>query len=218
VIPFSKFEMVRVDLVVRPRLRGLGRVHHPRVVYEPARQPLLARTDAHACHQDMYDAHPDWIAVDEYGNKRRHPSDPQYWITCALGPYNFEFMTSVHEEIVKKYTVDGIFTNRWSGSGMCYCEHCRENFHEFCSLDLPRTNNPQDAARRQYILWNQKRLFDLWRLWNAKIREINPQSSYIANAGGGALSPLDMKMIGELAPTLFADRQGRSGLMAPWAN
>jgi len=27
-----------------------------------------------------------------------------------------------------------------------------------------------------------------------------------------------MKTIGELAPTLFADRQGRSGLMAPWAN
>ena len=53
---------------------------------------------------------------------------------------------------------------------------------------------------------------------NQKIREINPQASYIANAGGGALSPLDMKIIGELAPTLFADRQGRSGLMAPWAN
>jgi hypothetical protein len=27
-----------------------------------------------------------------------------------------------------------------------------------------------------------------------------------------------MKTIGELAPTLFADRQGRSGQMAPWAN
>src|SRR5579862_7721881 len=35
---------------------------------------VIARTDAHACHQDMYDAHPDWIAVDEHGNKRRHPS------------------------------------------------------------------------------------------------------------------------------------------------
>ena len=26
---------------------------------------VIARTDAHACHQDVYDAHPDWIAVDE---------------------------------------------------------------------------------------------------------------------------------------------------------
>jgi hypothetical protein len=179
---------------------------------------VIARTDAHACHQDMYVAHPDWIAVDEGGNKRRHPSDPEYWITCALGPYNFEFMTSVHQEIMRKYMVDGIFTNRWSGSGMCYCEHCAESFREFARLDLPRTDDPQDPARRQYILWNQARLFDLWRLWDQKIKEVNPKASYIANAGGGALSPLDMKTIGELAPTLFADRQGRSGLMAPWAN
>jgi hypothetical protein len=179
---------------------------------------VIARTDSHACHQDAYDAHPDWIAVDEHGNKRRHPSDAQYWITCALGPYNFEFMTSVHEEIMRRYKVDGIFTNRWSGSGMCYCKHCEENFRVFSGLDLPRTSDPQVPAQRQYILWNQKRLFDLWRLWNEKIRQINPQASYIANAGGGALSPLDMKTIGELAPTLFADRQGRSGQMAPWAN
>ena len=179
---------------------------------------VIARTDSHACHQDVYDAHPDWIAVDAHGNKRKHPSDPDYWITCALGPYNFDFMTSVHQEIMRRYMVDGIFTNRWSGSGMCYCEHCRTNFKVFSGLDLPATNDPQDPARRQYILWNEKTLFALWRRWNENIRKINPQASYIANAGGGALSPLDMKTISELAPTLFADRQGRSGLMVPWAN
>ena len=117
-----------------------------------------------------------------------------------------------------KYMVDGIFTNRWAGSGMCYCEHCQKNFHDFSGLDLPRTSNPQDPAQRQYIIWHQTRLFELWRLWNGKIQEINPNASYIANAGGGALSELDMKTVGELAPTLFADRQGRSGLMPPWAN
>jgi hypothetical protein len=179
---------------------------------------VVARTDAHACHQAMYDAHPDWIAVDEHGNKRRHPSDPDFWITCALGPYNFEFMTVVHQEIMTKYLPDGIFTNRWSGSGMCYCEHCRENFNAFSKMDLPRTNDPQNPSRRQFILWQQGRLFELWRLWDAKIQAINPNASYIANAGGGALSQLDMKTVGELAPTLFADRQARSGLMAPWAN
>ena len=125
-------------------------------------------------------------------------------------------MTTVHQEIMSKYMVDGIFTNRWAGSGMCYCEHCQKNFHDFSGLDLPRTSNPQDPAQRQYIVWHQARLFELWRLWNAKIQEINPQASYIANAGGGALSLLDMKTVGELAPTLLADRQGRAGLVAPW--
>jgi hypothetical protein len=32
-------------------------------------------------------------------------------------------------------------------------------------------------------------------------RKIYPNASYIANAGGGALSELDMKAVGELAPT-----------------
>ena len=179
---------------------------------------VVARTDAHACHQDVYDAHPDWIAVDENGNKRRHASDPDFWLTCALGPYNFDFMTRVHQEIMTRYMVDGIFTNRWAGSGMCYCEHCRENFRSFSGLDLPRTLDPQDPARRAYIVWHQDRLFELWRLWNTKIQEINPDASFIPNTGGGALSDLDMKTIGELAPTLVADRQGRSGAMASWMN
>lgn len=179
---------------------------------------VIARTDSHACWQKVYDAHPDWIRVDASGNPVRHPSDPQYWETCALGPYNFEFMTSVHEEIMRKYKPDAIFTNRWSGSGMCYCQHCRENFRAAAGLDLPRTSNPQDPARKQYILWRQQRLFDLWRLWNEKIRAINPDACYMANAGGGALSDLDMKTINQLAPIMVADRQGRNGLMAPWAN
>ncbi len=140
------------------------------------------------------------------------------WVTCALGPYNFEFMTAVHKEIVTRYRVDGIFINRWAGSGMCYCEHCRTNFHAATGLDLPRTDDPQNPARRAYILWQQDRLFELWRLWDAEVRKINPDCRVIPNTGGGATSPLDMKVIGELAPTLFADRQARSGLMPPWAN
>jgi hypothetical protein len=179
---------------------------------------VIARTDPHGVHQDVYDAHPDWIAVDANGKKRRHWADPDFWITCALGPYNFEFMTLVNDEIMRKYQVDGIFSNRWAGSGMCYCEHCRQNFRAFSRMDLPLTNDPQNAARKQYIVWHEKRLFELWRLWDARIKAINPKAAYLANAGGGALSDLDMKTIGELAPTLFADRQARHGLMPPWMN
>ncbi len=179
---------------------------------------VIARTDPHAVHQDVYDAHPDWIAVDASGAKRRHGSDKELWITCALGPYNFEYMPLINDEIMSTYKVDGLFTNRWAGSGMCYCEHCQKNFLDFSGLALPRTLDPQNAARKQYIVWHQKRLFDLWHLWDAKIKAINPDASYLANAGGGALSELDMKTIGDLAPTLFADRQARRGLMLPWAN
>ncbi len=179
---------------------------------------VIARTDPHAATQEIYEARPDWIAVTADGKPRKHWADPTRWVTCGLGPYNFEFMTEITREIVQMYRVDGIFTNRWDGSGMCYCEHCQRNFKKFSGLDLPRTNNPQDEARRQYTVWRQQRLFELWRLWDGEIKKINPNASYIANAGGGALSGLDMKTIGELAPTLFADRQARRGLMPPWTN
>ena len=179
---------------------------------------VVARTDPHAAHQDVFDAHPDWIAVDAAGQKRRHWVMPELWVTCALGPYNFEFMTQVTREIVTRYRVDGVFSNRWAGSGMCYCEHCRENFRAATGLDLPRTSDPRNAARRAYIAWRQERLFELWRLWDTEIRRINPAACFIPNTGGGALSDLDMEAVGARAPILFADRQARRGLMPPWAN
>ena len=151
------------------------------------------------------------------GQPRRHWASPEMWVTCGLGPYNFDFMTAVNKEIMSRYRVDGIFINRWDGSGMCYCAHCAKNFKAATGFDLPRTNNPQDPARRAYMLWRQQRLFDLWQTWDRAVREINPDSCIIPNTGGGASSSLDMKQIGELAPILMADRQARSGLMAPWA-
>jgi hypothetical protein len=156
--------------------------------------------------------------VDASGQKRRHWASPEMWVSCGLGPYNFQFMTEVKKEIVSLYRVDGIFVNRWEGSGMCYCEHCRRSFRDAADLELPRTNDPQNPARRAYIVWRQQRLFELWRLWDEEVRKVNPECRVIPNTGGGATSGLDMKRIGELAPMLVADRQARRGLTAPWAN
>ena len=178
---------------------------------------VLVRTDPHATYDDVQAAHPDWIAVDAAGNPRRHWASPEMWVTCGLGPYNFEFMTEVHKEIMSRYRVDGVFVNRWDGSGQCYCQHCRANFKAASGFDLPRTDDPQDPSRRGYILWRQQRLFELWRLWDAEVRTINPDSCVIPNNGGGALSSLDAQQFGALAPMLVADRQGRHGLAAPWA-
>jgi hypothetical protein len=179
---------------------------------------VIARTDPHATYDDVQQAHPDWIHVTPEGQPRRHWASPEMWVTCALGPYNFEFMTAVKREIATRYRPDGIFINRWDGSGQCFCEHCRANFRSASGHELPRTNNPQDPARRAYILWRQDRLFALWQLWDAEVRKINPDSCVIPNTGGGAGSSLDMVRIGELAPTLMADYQARRGLMPPWAN
>jgi hypothetical protein len=177
---------------------------------------VLVRTDPHATYDDAKAAHPDWIAVDAQGNPRSHWSSPEMWVTCALGPYNFEFMTSVHREIMARYKPDGIFMNRWEGSGDCYCQHCRENFKSATGFDLPRTTAPHDPGRRAFLEWRRQRLVDVIDLWNSQIRAINPEASVIPNNGSGALSSLNSIETSRRAPMLAADRQARHGLAAPW--
>lgn len=173
---------------------------------------VIARTDPHATWNNVRDAHPDWIAVTSNGQARRHWSNPELWVTCALGPYNFDFMTQVHEEIVKLYQVDGIFSNRWAGHGTCYCEHCVQNFESFSGMALPRTNDRQDPAYRKYLQWRIDQLRELWFLWDRTIRAVKSTSRYIPNGFP------DKVVTGALSDIFFTDHQARSGVIPPWSN
>ncbi|MEO5998655.1 MAG: alpha-amylase family protein [Chitinophagaceae bacterium] len=199
---------------------------------------VCVRTDPHAARQNVYDAHPDWIAVTADGQKRKHWANPDLWVTCALGPYNFEFMTEVHKEIMYKYKPEGIFSNRWSGSGLCYCEHCVKNFKAFSGgMELPRVGVPpaagvpvaagggrrggggaqslspeETATLLKYREWNVHRLKELWFLWDAEIRKIKPASRFIPNGFP------DRKITAQYSDIFFVDRQGRSGVIPPWNN
>ncbi len=174
---------------------------------------VVARTDPHAVRDDVRAAHPDWIAVSRTGEPRRHWANPELWVTCALGPYNFDFMDRVHREIVTKYSVDGIFANRWAPQGGdCYCEHCVRNFRDATGQALPRTTDARDPVRRQYLEWRKARLTALWKHWDATVRAANPQARFIPNG------PPDLKTAGELAAIQFTDNQARRGLTPPWNN
>jgi hypothetical protein len=110
------------------RAAGLGESDPFGALYRGCRQlgmNVIARVDPHACRQEVREAHSDWISTDAAGQPRRHLAMPELWITCALGPYNFEFMCAVIREIVTLYPVDGVFSNRWNGIGWCYCANCR---------------------------------------------------------------------------------------------
>ncbi|MBL8291460.1 MAG: beta-galactosidase trimerization domain-containing protein [Bryobacterales bacterium] len=179
---------------------------------------VIARTDPHAVLDDVQQAHPDWIQHTADGKPRRHWADPSRWVTCALGPYNWDFMNDVNREIVSRYQVDAIFSNRWAGHGDCYCPHCRRMFRDKTGREIPIDTNPAGETRRLYLEWREQRLFEIWRHWDAAIRQVRPAACFIPNSGGGAGSELDMRRVGEMAPILFADRQARRGLTAPWAN
>ncbi|MCX6320743.1 MAG: hypothetical protein NTX93_02935 [Bacteroidia bacterium] len=173
---------------------------------------IIARTDPHAARQNVYDAHPDWIAVTVNGEKRRHWANKDLWVTCALGPYNFEFMTLVHKEIMERYQPDGIFSNRWAGHGICYCEHCKKNFKEFSGLDLPKSSDQFDTTYQKYSEWSTNRLKELWVLWDGVIRKEKSSSRFIPNGFP------DKVITGQLSDIVFTDHQARSGATLPWSN
>lgn len=173
---------------------------------------IIARTDPHAARQKVYDAHPDWIQVLENGEKRRHWANPELWVTCPLGPYNFEFMDKVNQEIMERYHPSGIFSNRWTGNGICYCVNCVKNFKDYSGLSLPKINDRFDPTFRKYSEWRVMRLKELWFLWDNNIRRIDSSARFIPNGFP------DKLLTGEKSDFFFADEQTRSGMIPPWLN
>jgi hypothetical protein len=160
----------------------------------------------------MYETHPDWIAVTASGEKRRHWANPELWVTCALGPYNFEFMTLIHKEIMERYRPDGIFSNRWAGHGICYCEHCVHNFMEYSGMELPKNSDKSNKVYQKYSEWSTNRLKELWLLWDKVIRSEKSSSRFIPNGFP------DKIITGQLSDIVFTDHQARSGSTMPWSN
>jgi hypothetical protein len=184
---------------------------------------IILRTDPHAARQDVYEAHPDWIHVTAEGEKRRHWANPELWVTCALGPFNFDFMTQINREIMERYQPDAIFSNRWSGHGICYCEHCKRNFKAYSGFALPPTTggsnstamapgDRSDPAYLKYIEWRTERLKELWFLWDGEIRKVKPTARFIPNGFP------DKLITGKHSDFFFADQQARSGVIPPWSN
>lgn len=173
---------------------------------------VVARSDPHAVRQDVFDTHPDWIMRNAQNEPRRHWANRELWVTCPFGPYNFEFMTEVHKEIVSLYQVEGIFSNRWKGHGKCFCEHCRRLFKDYSGQDIPETDDARDPVQKKYIVWSEERLVELWKLWDKEIRAIKSDARFIPNG------PPNMKSAAELADLLIADHQARSGNIPPWSN
>lgn len=188
---------------------------------------VILRTDPHATRQDMYEAHPDYIAVTADGDKRKHWANPDLWVTCALGPYNFEFMTKVNAEIMQRYQPDAIFSNRWQGHGVCYCEHCKNDFRNATGLELPKPPEQRnsmipagfEAAEKaidsNYLAWSQwqtERLKKLWFLWDGEIRKIKSSARFIPNGFP------DKLLTGKHADFFFADQQARKSNAPPWLN
>jgi hypothetical protein len=146
---------------------------------------VIARIDPHATHQDAFDAHPEWIAVDAQSRHRRHWSRKDLWVTCVLGPYYEQFMAAVIAEICERYRPDGFHVNRWMGSGVCYCDACRDGFARASGgLEIPRAPRDRgvpDPTWKAYDRWHGKRLLEIWDHSESVVHRTNPDGHFLPN-------------------------------------
>ena len=154
-------------------------------------------------------AHPEWVAVDAQGNKRRHWADARALGHLRAGAVQLR----VHDRSDQgdRPQIQGgrrLLQPLARAAGCATASRAGRSSSSSAAWNCPRTTQTRRMpAYRNWLEWSNGRLFELWRLWDGEIRKINPAARYIANSGGGSMTTLDMKTIGELAPTLFADRQ-----------
>lgn len=185
---------------------------------------VTGRLDSHAVHDDVRQAHPDWIAVGPDGQARRHWLYPEAWVTCCYGPYSFDYTPRIVEEVERLYHVDGIFINRWDNTGACFCDHCRRQFKADTGLELTLSGTAMGAApgtgttnvamkelpeghpaRRAWKAWRDERMLKVWDLWDGPIRKLNPNARCIPNG----VTMFDVDEVRRRADYLSLDKQGR---------
>lgn len=176
---------------------------------------VFARMDSNRAHEEFYQEHPGWFAVDAAGKPHRAGD---LFISCVNGPYYEDHLPAILREIAERYHPEGFTDNSWSGLGrsiICYCENCRKRFRERSGKDVPREKNWNDPAYREWIRWNYDRRLELWDLNNRVTKAAGGPDCIWAGMNSGSISGQcqsfrDYKEICRRADIIMLDHQSRS--------
>jgi hypothetical protein len=137
---------------------------------------------------EVYENHPDWrrIATDTTEIPQIDMKTyPHGGMLCLLGPYG-NFFIDVLAEILTKYpAVDAFSFDGLHYGGVCYCRHCRANYRKAAGAEIPRTDM-NDPAFRRYQHWADRRMEDLVRRMQERLKRIKPEVALVTwttNAG-----------------------------------
>jgi type 1 glutamine amidotransferase len=137
---------------------------------------------------EVWERHPDWrrVATDTDQvpeidlNKYPHGG-----MLCPLGPYG-DFFIDVLAEIVTAFPAVSAFSfDGLHHGGGCYCKHCRTNYRKDTGGAIPK-RDMQDEAFRKYLHWADRKLEDLVRRMQTRLKKINPAVALVTwttNAG-----------------------------------
>jgi hypothetical protein len=176
---------------------------------------VFARMDSNRAHEEFYQAHPDWFAIDSEGKPYKAG---ELYITCVNSPYYNEHIPSILSEISELYHPEGFTDNSWSGMGresICYCKNCKESFFAKTGKELPLKKNWDDDVYRKWIKWNYSRRIEIWELNNQTTKKAGGPDCIWSGMNSGSLSGQarsfrDLKEICSRADIIMLDSQARS--------
>lgn len=175
---------------------------------------VLARMDSNRVGENVYFAHPDWIAVD--GEGRPYRAGGRY-VTSVDSPYYDEYLPSVLREIAARYRPDGFADNSFSGLGresIDYSPHAARRFRAMTGFALPRRKDWDDPAYRAWIDWSYARRLEIWDINNRAAQAAGgPHCLWIGMVGGDPIGQgaafRDLREIARRAELLLVDNQSR---------
>lgn len=177
---------------------------------------VVARMDCNRADEACYRAHPDWFSVDAEGQP--YMADGRY-IACVNGEYDKTYIPKQLLEIIRRYSPDGFADNSWQGlpaSKICYCQTCRDKFHNDCGLNLPAAADWNDETYRRWVKWSIDCRMENWRLFNDVTRNAKEDCLWLgmvnADPVNAHCSMYDLHQIGHSMPFLMVDHQSRDAL------
>lgn len=176
---------------------------------------VFARMDSNRAHEEFYQAHPGWFAVDAAGKPYRAA---ELYITCINSPYYTEHLPKVLTEIATRYHPEGFTDNSWSGLGrdsICYCDYCKQGFHEKTGFDIPARSDWDNKQYKAWLRWNYDRRTELWDFNNRITQAAGGPDCIWSGMNSGSIpgqgkSFRDCKAIAERAAILMLDDQART--------
>jgi len=176
---------------------------------------VFARMDSNRAHEEFFNVHPDWFAIDAKGKPYKAGD---LYISCINSPYYQNHIPAILTEIAQMYTPEGFTDNSWSGLGresICYCEYCRKSFREKTGNEIPIEKNWDNKVFKQWISWNYERRLEIWDLNNKTTKAAGGTDCIWAGMNSGSIngqsrSFRDYKEIAKKADIIMLDHQART--------
>ena len=137
---------------------------------------FIARFDFSKAHESIFAKRPEWFYRRADGREVNYGGIVH---TCLNGGYQQEYALRIMDEVLTKYSVDGVFFNMfgykttdYSGReyGICHCDSCRKRFRERSGLELPERLDESDPAFLPYRAFQEETTRDILDRIHAFVR------------------------------------------------